>query len=60
MAFGYAREPLCDVGIVSLCDHADHIVDGPFLGSPVDPDAISEIDSSDAHDGLVSRYTVSI
>ena len=36
-----------------LGDHADDIVYGPFLGGPVNPDAISEIGSNGARGGLM-------
>ena len=37
------------IGRGCLGDHADDIIHRPFLGSLVNPNAISEIGSSDAH-----------
>ena len=55
-----ARPSLAGVIAWFVNDNMNDIVDRPLLGPLVNPDAIGEIGSSDAHGGLMSWYTVDI
>jgi hypothetical protein len=43
------REDLCDIAPFLACHQSNDIIHRPLMGGLVDPDAVSEIDSGDAH-----------